>query len=207
MYYKREDKSQSISNISLARILHAVPEGGSVDVYLDGLPFYKNILFTQFSPYIYVPEGEYEITVYNQNTKENPLVIQNIKTNSNELVTVAITGNIDDIELLEIPEKITFPQPGNALGRYVNLSPNLPEVDIILDEEIIFEEVGFREYTEYKEIEEGEYKVDLVSSKDDRVIKKNLVDFTDGRIYTFYTLGNLPNIQTIKSLDGASYLQ
>ena len=36
---------------SLVRFLHAVPEGEEVDIYINNVPFYKGLEFTEFSPY------------------------------------------------------------------------------------------------------------------------------------------------------------
>ncbi|MGL4913084.1 MAG: DUF4397 domain-containing protein, partial [Romboutsia sp.] len=58
---------------SLVRVLHAVPEGDEVDVYINGFPFYTGIKFAQFTPYIYVPKGDHIFSVYPKDEREKPL--------------------------------------------------------------------------------------------------------------------------------------
>ena len=61
-------------NYSLVRALHAVVGGDTVDIYLNGNPFFYNIKFTDFTPYVYVPEGKYTVEVFPRDQKENPIV-------------------------------------------------------------------------------------------------------------------------------------
>ena len=44
-------------SFSLIRFLHAIPEGEEVDVYINDTPFYEDLDFADFSPYVYVPKG------------------------------------------------------------------------------------------------------------------------------------------------------
>ena len=60
-------------NYSLVRGLHAVVGGDTVDIYLNGNPFFYNIKFTDFTPYVYVPEGKYTVEVFPRIKKENPI--------------------------------------------------------------------------------------------------------------------------------------
>ena len=48
-------------NYSLVRALHAVVGEDVVDIYLNGSPFFYNVQFTDFTPYVYVPEGAYTV--------------------------------------------------------------------------------------------------------------------------------------------------
>ena len=59
---------------SLIRFLNAVPGLGPVDVYLNGSLFFNRVFFTQFTPYLYVPSGSYEIAIFPTMKKENPII-------------------------------------------------------------------------------------------------------------------------------------
>ena len=77
-------------NYSLVRVLHAVPDGEVVDVYINDTLFFRDLVFRQFSPYIYLPEGSYDMSVYSANTRENPLISRNINVDKNKLITIAM---------------------------------------------------------------------------------------------------------------------
>lgn len=191
---------------SLVRVLHAIPEGEDVDIYINDNPFFKDLEVEEFTPYVYVPEGEYEITVYLAETQDNPLVRQKVKVNVSELVTIAITGNPGDIELVPIKEDTETASGNNSKVRVVHLAPNSPEVNIIVDEQDLFSNVKFRDVTEYKEVPPKVYTVEIEASSNNKLIRNDQVRINPNRIYTFYAIGNVPNVNIIQSLDGATFI-
>ncbi|WP_158540701.1 DUF4397 domain-containing protein [Romboutsia weinsteinii] len=192
---------------SLVRMFHAVPEGDAVDVYVDGSPFFRNLNFTEFSPYIYIPEGTYEIAVYLADTVENPLVMHDIELDAGTLVTIAVNGNLNDIELLKIEEDMDDATGNNSKVRAVHLAPSSPEINVIADGQMLFRNVEFRDVTDYKEVAPKVYDVDIETSQGNRLIRSNQVTINPNRVYTFYAVGNIPNVQIIQSLDGATFME
>lgn len=191
---------------SLVRFLHAVPEGEEVDIYINNVPFYKGLEFTEFSPYVYVPQGNYTVTIYLEDTQENPIVNEKIDVNVNELVTIAITGESGDIKLLSIVEETEVVSGSNAKVRVVHLSPNAPAVNIAADNQELFANVKYRDVTPYIAIPAKEYTVNVEEARTNRIIRQNQVTINPGRIYTFYAVGNIPNAQILQSLDGATFM-
>lgn len=191
---------------SLIRMLHAVPEGEDVDIYINEMPFYKDLGFTEFSPYVYVPEGNYTVTVYESDTKENPIVNEKIDIKVGELVTIAIAGEWKDIKLLPVVEETEVVSGSNSKIRVVHLSPNAPSVNITADNQEIFQSVKYRDITPYIPVPAKEYDVIVEDAATKKLILQNQVTINPGRIYTFYAVGNLPNAEVIQSLDGATFM-
>ena len=191
---------------SLVRFLHAIPEGEDVDIYINNLPFYKGLDFTEFSPYVYVPQGNYTVTVYIEDTKENPILNEKINVNVNELVTISITGDGENIKLLPVVEETEVVSGSNAKVRVVHLSPNAPAVNISADNKELFENVKYMDVTPYIAIQAKDYVVNLEEARTNRIMRQNRVTVNQGRIYTFYAVGNIPNVQILQSLDGATFM-
>lgn len=194
------------SNYSLIRVLHAVPGGEQVDVYINETPFYKDLGFTEFSPYVYVPQGNYTITVYPADTQENPILSENINVNAGELVTIAVSGSENDIKLVPVVEETETVSGNNAKVRVVHLSPNAPNVNIMSNGQELFNNVGFRDATSYMVAPSGDYIINLEEATTGRLILKNRVILNPGRIYTLYVIGYLPNATVVQSLDGATFM-
>ena len=193
-------------NYSLVRILHAVPEGDEVDVYINGFPFYNGIRFAQFTPYIYVPEGEHIFSVYVKDEKDKPLAEAKIQVNSDELITMPIILNESGLELLPIPEEMGIPSGIESKFKFVHLVPDAPVVNILMDGERIFNNVKYKDYTDYKEISPKEYKMDIEVVENNKIAISNKVNINPTRIYTFYAIGEFPNVDIIQTLDGATFL-
>jgi len=191
---------------SLIRVLHAVPDSDAVDIYINNTLFFKEIRFTQFTPYVYIPEGTHEMEVYNVDTTENPILRGNIEVKNGELATIAMSGNSNDLKLLTIKEDKERPQRGYSKIRVVHLSPNAPEVDILIDGEVLFKDIEFRDISDYVEILAGDYRMDVEAVASQRILRSNRKTINPDRIYTFYALGNLPNVQIFQSLDGSTFI-
>ena len=195
-------------NYSLVRALHAVVDGDVVDIYLNGSPFFNNVQFTNFTPYVYVPEGKYKIEVFLRDQKENPIITDNIEINAGELNTIAVIGESGKtIEILPIKEEMEIPTGNKSKVRFIHLVPNGRLVNILLDKEMVLEDAEYKEVTPYTDIDPKTYQVDVLLNENGQLIRKIRVTINPGRVYSFYALGNKPNFQIFQSLDGATFMK
>ena len=195
-------------NYSLVRGLHAVVGGDTVDIYLNGNPFFYNIKFTDFTPYVYVPEGKYTVEVFLRDQKENPIIQSTIDISSCDLMTIAIIGENDrNIEILPIKEQIEIPTGNKSKARFIHLVPNGRPVDILLDQDVVLKDVEYKEVTPYTDVDPKTYQVDVLLNENGQLIRQIRVTINPGRVYSFYALGNKPNFQIFQSLDGATFMK
>ena len=195
-------------NYSIIRFLHAVPRGKPVDIYFNNSLFFNRILFTQFTPYIYVPEGTYEVTIFETGTRENPILRENLEVQRDKMSTLAMTGYEDDLELLLINEaKEESENTDLSKVRIVHLSPNLPKLNIYLNDKLVFPDVDFREVTDYVEVPAYDiYTLDIVLEKSGRLLRSNQIAVNVDRVYSLYLLGNFANFQVFQSRDGTAFV-
>lgn len=191
---------------SLVRFLHAVPNGETVDVYVNGVPFFNDLDFTKFTPYMYLPKGTYTVEVFNEDTVENPLVMQELDINNDELLTVAIIIDNGAVKLLPIKEDKELAPGKQSKVRFVHLVPNGRDVNISLGGNQAFENVKYMDATKYELLDPGEYDTDVASSINNDVINSSQIKINPNRIYTFYAIGEAPNFEVLQSLDGATFL-
>ena len=195
-------------NYSLVIALHAVVDGDVVDIYLNGSPFFNNVQFTNFTPYVYVPEGKYKIEVFLRDQKENPIITDNIEINAGELNTIAVIGESGKtIEILPIKEEMEIPTGNKSKVRFIHLVPNGRSVNILLDKEMVLEDAEYKEVTPYTDIDPKTYQVDVLLNENGQLIRQIRVTINPGRVYSFYALGNKPNFQIFQSLDGATFMK
>ena len=169
--------------------------------------FFYNIKFTDFTPYVYVPEGKYTVEVFTRDQKENPIVTGTIEVSPGELITIAITGESDKtIEILQIKEEMETPTGNKSRARFIHLVPNGRPVDILLDKEMVLEDVEYKEVTPYTDVDPKTYQVDVLLNENGQLIRQIRVTINPGRVYSFYALGNKPNFQIFQSLDGATFM-
>lgn len=193
------------NSYSLVRFLHGVPRQGAVDIYLNGNLFFNRVLFTQFTPYIYVPKGTYEVTIFPTMKQDIPLFKQIVEVENSNFSTLALSGYNGDFELTLIRENPNIITSENSQVRIAHLSPNLPEINMIFNGETLFSDVSFREVTDYLELQPDIYKVEIELSQNQRQIRINPIRIRPNRVYTLYILGNFSAFQVFQSLDGPTF--
>lgn len=195
-------------DVSYVRVFHASPNGPSVDIYVNGGLAFKNLQFKDFTEYVQLPMGEYKIEVFSAGQKETPILTQSIRLPEKEVVTIAAVGNFEDLQLIPYIE-------GNADDlfedesrvRIIHLSPDAPNVDVLIDGNLAFTDIGFMDATDYVQLLSDSYNltVNLADTKD-TVLTLN-TDLKSQKVYTIYVVGNPPNLLGIQSLDGSTFVR
>ncbi|HSQ90465.1 DUF4397 domain-containing protein [Romboutsia sp.] len=192
---------------SLVRVFHASPQAPKVDVYIDGNLAFSDLGFKEFTNYVYLDEGSYKVEVYPAGTKENAAISEIVDVPDGEIVTVAATGNLDDLSLLVIPDYVSKETSDSySTFRVIHLSPDAPAVDILVDEDVLFEDIEFREGTEYVDVKPGKYNITIALSSDGKSVLSFEVTLNPNRIYTIYAVGDAANLRAIQSVDGNTYV-
>ena len=183
------------NNSSLVRVFHAAPQAPNVDVYVNDQMVFSNL-----------DEGEYNVSVYLAGQKDRPVINQMVDVPSQQIFTIAATGNLDNLGLLVIPDKVSkSPSQNYSSVRVIHLSPNAPGVDILVDGDTLFEDISFGEGTDYVDLNPGTYNVNVVLNTDKSVVLPLKVTLNPDKIYTIYIIGNPPTLQAVQVVDGNTY--
>lgn len=194
------------NNSSLVRVFHAAPQAPNVDVYVNDQMVFSNLAFGDFTRYVYLDEGEYNVSVYLAGQKDRPVINQMVDVPSQQIFTIAATGNLDNLGLLVIPDKVSkSPSQNCSSVRVIHLSPNAPGVDILVDGDTLFEDISFGEGTDYVDLNPGTYNVNVVLNTDKSVVLPLKVTLNPDKIYTIYIIGNPPTLQAVQVVDGNTY--
>lgn len=194
------------NNSSLVRVFHAAPQAPNVDVYVNDQMVFSNLAFGDFTRYVYLDEGEYNVSVYLAGQKDRPVINQMVDVPSQQIFTIAATGNLGNLGLLVIPDKVSkSPSQNYSSVRVIHLSPNAPGVDILVDGDTLFEDISFGEGTDYVDLNPGTYNVNVVLNTDKSVVLPLKVTLNPDKIYTIYIIGNPPTLQAVQVVDGNTY--
>lgn len=167
---------------------------------------FSNLAFGDFTRYVYLDEGEYNVSVYLAGQKDRPVINQMVDVPSQQIFTIAATGNLDNLGLLVIPDKVSkSPSQNYSSVRVIHLSPNAPGVDILVDGDTLFEDISFGEGTDYVDLNPGTYNVNVVLNTDKSVVLPLKVTLNPDKIYTIYIIGNPPTLQAVQVVDGNTY--
>ena len=195
-------------NISYVRVLNASPDAPAVDIYINGGLIFKNIKFKDFTEYVQLSMGQYKMEVYPVGQMDKPVLAQNIQVPQKQVITIAATGNFEDLQLIPYIE-------GDADGlamnqsrvRLIHLSPDAPEVDVLINGQIVFNNIGFMDATDYIKVVSGTYNIVVnLAGTNDTILTFSL-QLNSQKVYTVYVVGNPPNLSEIQSLDGSTFVR
>lgn len=211
-YWPYYTQYREMEKNSYIRLLHASPGASAVDVYANDKPLAQNLAYKDFTQYLSVPSGNYNIKVYPTGRKTNPLIETTLFIPPRSIFTIAASGVPSSLALLAIPEPIkTIPQ-NKLYVRFAHLSPDAPNVDVVLpDGTKLFRNVSFKEYTDYVLVNPGKYILEVRPLDTQKtILYVPNVNLKPGRYYTVYAVGlasGKPSLQALIPMDGNSYLK
>jgi len=183
------------------RVLHAAPNAGNVDIYVNETKIFSNYPYQRLSEYMSLPPGKYQVDVYPAGNQTNTVLSQRILVEPLQSVTLAITVKDQKYKLVAIPDTIQVPM-GEAKLRIVHLSPDAPAVDIgIKDGAAIFKNLSYREHTNHLAITPTIADLEVRAGGTKQVVLQlENIDFKQGTPYTLYIIGlagGNPSLQAV----------
>lgn len=195
-------------DVSYVRVFHASPNSSAVDIYINKALVFSNLSFKDFSEYIPLPKGQYQMEVYPANQKNTSIITENIQIPEERVVTVAIAGDFEDLQLVPYIEGNAEDLPVNeSRVRVIHLSPDAPEVDVLINGSLAFDDVGFLDATEYIQLPSAIYDITINIADTQDIVLSLRPDFKSQKVYTIYIVGNPPDLSGIQSLDGTTFVR
>lgn len=203
--------NQEMRGLSLGyiRVLHTVPDAPNVDVYIDKTLIAKNLSYKQYTAYMPIPQGTYEISLYTAGSTNSPIINYSLNIEIDTRTTVAVVGTLNSISFLAIPDYgATIPLNLNEADiRFIHLSPNAPTVDIAFSTGfIIFENISFQERTLYKTVPAIKYTFQVrVAGTSSVALTIPDIVLESKTVYTIYVIGFLdrtPELEALIIIDG-----
>ena len=202
----------SDSNFSYIRLLHASPDAPPVDIYANGNSIARNLSYKNFTQYLKVAAGLYNIKVFPAGRTDNPVINASLEIPAKSIFTVAAIGKLANIGLLPILEPLQAANPGFAMVRFAHLSPTAPAVDITLPNgQRLFKDVEYKEVSGYIPVRPGTYTLQARPTGTQAIaLTVPNTRFLPNRLYTVYAVGDVdgtPPLQVLIPMDGGTYLK
>ncbi|MDD3172330.1 MAG: DUF4397 domain-containing protein [Herbinix sp.] len=195
------------NSMGYVRVIHTVPDAPNVDIYANDKLIINNLSYGDYTDYLDIPEGTYKISLYVAGTKNSPVLANMVTVNKNSILTVAAVGTLSEIGLLAITDANSPKKTGQAMIRFLHLSPNAPAVDITLPNgTVIFSNVSFKHITPYIDVTPMNYTLQVrVAGTSNVVLTVPNVILAADKFYTVYAIGlagEEPELEALLLLDG-----
>ncbi|MGS2740979.1 DUF4397 domain-containing protein [Sinomicrobium sp. M5D2P17] len=183
IYYYPED-------IAYGLLVNASPGSGDLYLYADENQINQDPLnYTDARGYYNFYTGDRLFFLKNQNGET--LDSLSVNLSMGEYFSVFAAGTYgDNIELALYPDNVDYPGGGNAMLRFINLSPDAPSVDIWNGDEVLAEDLDFKQASVFIKMDDGTYDFKFTdASTGELLFKSDAMDLYGGRTYTIYAKG------------------
>lgn len=213
IFTRRDDIINSGDNMSAyVRLVHIAARAPDLDFYINDKLTIPSLVYREFTEYIRVPSGTYNIKIYRANNRDFPLANVDVFIAPRSVTTIAAYRQRSLLRLYPVDETpLTSPTAGKAKIRIAQFIENIPPVDVVLSNgTVLYRSVNFKDITKYIELPIGRYTMILkLADTDIDMLYVPNINLRSDKYYTLYLIGlvnNFPPPQMLIPLDGISYL-
>ncbi len=193
--------AQHTQNMAYIRIIHASPDVGVVDVFVDGTKLLSSFQFGVVTPYVAVPAGGHNVQIALIGTGVGAAVItQSIMTSADTPYTVAALGTRALGFSLSVFTDNNLVSNNDAKVRVYHLSPGTGSVNVSNGTTSVASDLSYQKASDYIAIPAGSYTLDARFSADKSVsVGANLKPWTITSVFAIGVENGKPAIQFIST--------
>lgn len=193
--------SQS-GNASRVRVIHAIPDGPEVDVYVDGSRVLQNVAFKDVSDYLELSAGKHTVQVVPAGQGQgNAVIEEQVTLDAKTDYTIAAGGTLDNPRAFVFVDGNQIPSGDQARLRAVHLSPDAPAVDIAADGNLIVEGLKFGTASDYVEVPAGSYTIEIRPAGMKEAVATFDVNIDGGTVVSAFAVGLLQTNNKAQAFD------
>jgi hypothetical protein len=196
---------------AMVRVLHASPDAGPVDVYVNSTttPAIEDFAFATLTGYLNLPAGAHDFRVCAADSDASvdancPIIANDVALDAGGMYTVAAIGFAADPGASETGNGITAnilvdsaPNTDAAAWvRVVHYSPDTPAVDVLLEDGTPtgIEDLAYPNNTGYVALPGGSYDLKVCAAADNSVcpdpVNPGPLALANGTSYTVFAIGS-----------------
>lgn len=185
---------------ALVTVIHAVPDGPSVDVYVDGELAAANLVFADFRSALPVLAGEHRLQVTAAGASPDEAIIDvTLTLDAGMDYTVVATGTADAIGASVFPLNLRDPVEGQARINIYHLSPDAPAIDVELPDETLLIDTLTSGNVASFDIGSGIYEFVIYPTEgDESILELPDTPINAGMIYDIFVIGFADSLDVIE---------
>ncbi|MFS0723306.1 DUF4397 domain-containing protein [Paenibacillus sp. 1P07SE] len=155
---------------SRLRIIHASPEAGPVDIYINQKLAAPGVAYKDVVPYMNVQAGHYLIDIYPAGKTGHLILSRTLQVQAGQSYTLAAGNKPDELQLYAYLDD-PAPTAGQARLRVIHLSPDAPPVDIRTESgAALFNQLAFGQSTAYATAPPGTVDLQVLQTGTEQIV-------------------------------------
>lgn len=173
---------------SSLRVIHASPNTGAIDAFINGSKQISNLPYSGASGYSTLESGTYHVRIFPTGQTTGMIFDTNVLLNSNTAHTFMLVGQSGSVGALLLTDDNSLPALGNARIRFVHASPDTSNVDLRAGGGVttLFSNVAYRASSAYREVTGGTYDLTVTGAGQPALVLASQagVILASGSVYT-----------------------
>lgn len=184
---KGEESSLNISSLS---VIHASPGLPAIDFYYNGTRINGDsiIAYGDTIPNKFFNSGTASIVV-KKYISSTTYISTSIDLQSEKNHSFFVVGKPNEVTYLFTTDDLTAPASGKAKLRFINLSPDAPNLNFKINSSNLFGSIAFKSYSEFSPVDPGEQKISIQDSASGAILAEQNLNIEAGKIYTVWAKG------------------
>ncbi len=200
--FSAQSHSASAASPSFVRVIHASPDVGTADVFVDGAMLLSSFQFGAVTHYVSVPAGPHKVQIALVGKGINAAVIsETLSVSPGVAYTVAAVGTQATGLSLEVFVDNNLLSPGTAKLRVYQLSPDGGSIDVSSQGETILSGISYQAASNYLALPVGAYTFNVGSSTNSTIlpVSATLSANTVTSVFAVGLYNGNPQIQLVSS--------
>lgn len=157
--------AQQTASPSFIRVIHASPDVGTADVFVDGATLLSSFAFGSVTEYAPIPAGPHKVQIALVGKGIGASVItQTLAVSPGVVYTVAAIGTKATGLSLEVFIDTNLIAPGTAKLRVYQLSPDAGSVSVSTSDRNLLSSISYKNASDYLSIAASSYTFNVASS-------------------------------------------
>ena len=150
---------------AFVRIIHASPDVGTADIFVDGAKLLSSFQFGAVTGYVAIPPGPHKVQIALVGKGIGGSVLsQTLSVTPGLAYTVAAIGSQQTGPSLEVFVDSNYVVPGSTKVRVYNLSPNAGTVSVSNGGSNLLGSLAYQQASNYLALSEGSYTFNVATS-------------------------------------------
>ena len=184
---KGEESSVDISSLS---IIHASPGLPAIDFYYNGGRINGDsiIAYGDTIPNKFLNSGTASIVV-KKYISSITYISTSIEFESEKNYSFFIAGKPNEVTYLLTTDDLNAPASGKAKLRFINLSPDAPDLSFKMNSGNLFGSMAFKAYSEFSLVDPGNHVISIHNSASGAKLAEQNLTIEAGKVYTVWAKG------------------
>lgn len=167
----QEDELPTPVEVAYVSIYHGSPDTEGIDIKVStGQVNDSPFMFKDYSSYLNFYTGDRNMKFIDATTGVLTLVDTTFTFTEDKSYSIFVANTASNLEAVLLEDSFPNEITGKAMVRFVQLSPDVDQIDVVADEEDLFSLTDFKNGTEFKPVDAGRITFEFKETAGENVV-------------------------------------